>query len=281
MSSTAMKILHTADKVRYAGMSTEELRASFLLEGLFSRGRLQFSYVDLDRAVVGGVVPLASPIVLEASPELRSEHFCDRRELGVLNLGGEGAVLVDGEEYKLSKLDCLYAGRGARSVSFASSNPQSPAIFYLLSYPAHANHPTSVARFADLTPLRLGSIESCNQRSVYKAIYGEGIRSCQLVMGFTLLERGSDWNTMPAHTHLRRSEIYCYFDLDAAQRVIHLMGAPQETRHLVVSNHEAVVSPSWSIHAGVGTAAYGFCWGMGGENQAYDDMDPVQIADLR
>jgi len=201
----------------------------------------------------------------------------------VLNVGGAGSVTVDGTKFSLGKLDCLYVGRGSKSVVFASDDPAAPAAFYLLSYPAHAEFPTKMVTFEELKAgaVHLGSEDTCNKRSIYKAIHLEGIRSCQLVMGFTLLAAGSNWNTMPPHTHMRRSEVYFYFDVDEAQKVMHLMGPADETRHLVMSNREVVVSPGWSIHAGVGTKSYGFCWGMGGENQRYDDMDVVAIADLK
>ena len=276
-----MKLLQMADAVRYPRMSTGELREAFLLDGLFQPGAVQLAYVDLDRAVVGSAVPTTAPLELETQPELRAEFFCERRELGVLNVGGAGSVTVDGQVFQTGKLDCVYAGRGSKTISFASADPNAPAAFYLLSYPAHAEFPAKMARFADLEGLKLGASETCNKRTIYKAIHADGIRSSQLVMGFTLLEEGSNWNTMPAHTHMRRSEIYFYFDLAPAHRVLHLMGPPQETRHLVVADREVTISPGWSIHAGVGTANYGFCWGMGGENQAYTDMDPVQIPDLK
>jgi len=278
-----MKIVQMADAVRYPRMTTAELRETFLLEGLFSEGAIEMRYVDLDRAVIGGAVPTSSPLTLETAPELRSEYFCERREIGVLNVGGAGTVTVDGQNFALGKLDCAYAGRGSKVVTFASDNAAEPAAFYLLSYPAHAEYPAKMVTFAELEAgaVHLGSEETCNKRSIYKAIFLDGIRSCQLVMGFTLLAPGSNWNTMPPHTHMRRSEVYFYFDVDPAQRVMHLMGPADETRHLVMSDREVVVSPGWSIHAGVGTKSYGFCWGMGGENQRYDDMDPVPIAALK
>jgi len=278
-----MKIVQMADAVRYPRMTTAELRETFLLQGLFQSGAITVNYVDLDRSVIGGAVPTASPLTLETYPELRSEFFLERRELGVLNVGGAGSVTVDGTKFSLGKLDCLYVGRGSKSVVFASDDPAAPAAFYLLSYPAHAEFPTKMVTFEELKAgaVHLGSEDTCNKRSIYKAIHLEGIRSCQLVMGFTLLAAGSNWNTMPPHTHMRRSEVYFYFDVDEAQKVMHLMGPADETRHLVMSNREVVVSPGWSIHAGVGTKSYGFCWGMGGENQRYDDMDVVAIADLK
>jgi 4-deoxy-L-threo-5-hexosulose-uronate ketol-isomerase len=276
-----MKIVQMADAIRYPTMTTAQLRQTFLLEGLFREGELETRYVDLDRTVIGGAIPTTKPLVLETQPELRADYFLERRELGVLNVGGAGKITVDGQSFSLDKLDCLYVGRGNKAVGFTSDNPQQPAMFYLLSYPAHTTYPTKLAKFADLEPVNLGSVETCNKRSIYKAIYLDGIRSCQLVMGFTLLAPGSNWNTMPPHTHMRRSEVYFYFDVDPSQRVLHIMGPVDETRHLVMSNHDVVVSPGWSIHAGVGTMSYGFCWGMGGENQRYDDMDPLAIADLK
>jgi 4-deoxy-L-threo-5-hexosulose-uronate ketol-isomerase len=277
-----MKLYHMADPVRYARMTTEELRATFLLEDLFTPGRIDCDYIDADRAVIGSAVPTTAPLPLQSYPELRAGYFLERRELGVFNVGGTGTVTVDGAAYELERLDTLYVGRGSKSVAFASKAPETPAAFYLLSYPAHAEFPTRLAKFASLEGLKLGTYETCNKRTIYKAIYKDGrVRSCQLVMGFTLLDPGSNWNTMPPHTHNRRSEVYFYFDVDPAHCVVHLMGPPDATSHLVMTDKQVVVSPGWSIHAGVGTKNYGFCWGMGGENQAYDDMDAVAIKDLR
>ncbi|HVG27402.1 MAG TPA: 5-dehydro-4-deoxy-D-glucuronate isomerase [Acidobacteriaceae bacterium] len=276
-----MKLLQMSDPVRFPAMTTDELRSTFVLESLFRPGEVTLAYVDLDRAVVGAACPTTGALKLETQPELRAEFFLERRELGVLNIGAPGTVTVDGESFSMDKLDCLYVGRGKRDVSFTSHAADRPAAFYLLSYPAHAEYPTGLAKFAGLQPVQLGSVATCNRRSIYKAIHRDGLKSCQLVMGFTLLEEGSNWNTMPAHTHRRRSEIYMYFDLDPAHRVLHLMGPPQETRHIVLADRSIAISPGWSIHSGVGTTRYGFCWGMGGENQAYDDMDPVPIPELR
>jgi len=276
-----MRLYQMADAVRYELMNTEDLRDTFLLEDLFQSGEIEFAYVDLDRTVIGSAVPTKNVLKLETEPELRADYFLERRELGVLNVGGAGSVTVDGKSFELDKLDCLYVGRGSKEVSFSSKDAAKPANFYLLSYPAHAEYPTAMVKFADLKGLELGSVETCNKRTIYKAIYKEGIKSCQLVMGFTLLANGSNWNTMPAHTHMRRSEVYFYFDVDPAHRVFHLMGPADATSHLVVADKEVVISPGWSIHAGVGTKNYGFCWGMGGENQAYDDMDALTIAELK
>ncbi|MDP9038335.1 MAG: 5-dehydro-4-deoxy-D-glucuronate isomerase [Acidobacteriota bacterium] len=276
-----MKLYQMADPIRYARMTSAELRETFLLESLFTPGQIDLAYVDLDRTVIGSAVPTGAPLTLATQPELRADRFLDRRELGVFNVGGPGCVIVDGTPYDLAKLDCLYAGRGVKDVTFSSSDPADPAAFYLLSYPAHTSYPTAMVRFAELEPLALGAVETCNKRTIYKAIFRDGIQSCQLVMGFTLLDPGSNWNTVPPHTHMRRSEVYLYFNVDPAHRVVHLMGPPDATSHLIVADRQVAISPGWSIHAGVGTRNYGFCWGMGGENQAYDDMDPVSIADLK
>jgi 4-deoxy-L-threo-5-hexosulose-uronate ketol-isomerase len=276
-----MKTRSMADAVRYPTMTTAQLRETFLIDGLFRSGELHQVYIDLDRAVVGMAAPWRSPITLAADKMLRAEHFTERRELGVLNVGGSGAIHVGKERYALENLDCLYIGRGANEIAFESTDPESPAVFYLLSYPAHCSYPTALVRKAEASPLELGSAETCNRRTVCKYIHLEGTRSCQLVMGVTHLHSGSAWNTMPAHTHMRRSEIYMYFNLAEQARVFHLMGPAQETRHIVMENHDVVVSPGWSIHAGVGTQAYSFCWGMAGENQDYLDMDPAPLESLR
>lgn len=276
-----MKTLLMADPVRYPRMTTSELRETFLLESLCEPGQLKLCYVDLDRAVVGFAAPLDVPLPLTADPALRASFFNERRELGALNVGGAGTITVDGTNFALDNLDCLYISRGAKEVSFASGDTKTPAVFYLLSYPAHAEHPNCLIRKVDAKPMELGSMENCNRRTICKYIHLEGARSCQLVMGVTHLHPGNAWNTMPPHTHMRRSEIYMYFNLAPGARVFHLMGSPEETRHILMKNCETVVSPGWSIHAGMGTEAYSFCWGMGGENQDYSDMDPAPLTELR
>jgi 4-deoxy-L-threo-5-hexosulose-uronate ketol-isomerase len=323
-----MKILEMADLVRFRTMTTAELRETFLIDDLFQAGRIEMRYVDLDRTVIGSAVPTAKPLKLETDYALKANYFLERRELGVLNVGGAGTVTVGGGEtvtvgsakvvavggaevvtvggakvvavggaevvtvgqteavnvgvktFLLGKLDALYVGRGNEEVLFASANAEEPAEFYLLSYPAHAVWPTTLMKAAGQGKTPLGKAENANLREITKLIHLEGTRSCQLVMGFTQLAPGSVWNTMPAHTHMRRSEVYFYFDIPTDQRVIHLMGPGQETRNIVVANRQVVVSPGWSIHAGVGTSNYTFCWGMGGENQVYSDMDALAIAEL-
>lgn len=275
-----MRLIQVADVVRYPRMTTEELRAAFLLENLFQPGCLDLAYVDLDRVVIGSAVPLIEPLSLEPDPLLRADYFAERRELGILNVGRAGVVLIDGNAYDLANLDALYVGRGSKSISFLSTDPSAPAEYYLLSYPAHTTYPLTRVETAGSEKVVIGSPDAANLRRITKVIHLEGVQSCQLVMGYTELGIGSVWNTMPPHTHMRRTEVYFYFGLGPEERVIHLMGPPRETRHIVVANKQVVVSPGWSIHAGVGTSSYTFCWGMGGENQVYNDMDPVAIADL-
>jgi 4-deoxy-L-threo-5-hexosulose-uronate ketol-isomerase len=275
-----MKTIMMPDPVRYPRMTTGELRESFLIQGLYEASAIHLTYVDLDRAVIGIAAPLADSLSLPAGPELRANYFTERREVGALNIGGSGVIHVGQSSYELANLDVLYIGRGNDDVRFQSTSAGQPAIFYLLSYPAHTSYPVALVRIQDAQPTELGSAETCNKRTIYKYIHLGGAKSCQLVMGMTQLHPGSAWNTMPPHTHMRRSEVYLYFDVADGARVFHLMGPPNETRHLVVKNREAVVSPGWSIHAGMGTQAYRFCWGMGGENQDYADMDPAPLASL-
>jgi 4-deoxy-L-threo-5-hexosulose-uronate ketol-isomerase len=276
-----MKLYQMADPIRYSRMTTQELRDTFLIEGLFEPGTIRTVYIDLDRTVVGSAVPLQSPLRLGTYNELKSAYFTERREIGILNVGSTGSVTAGTTRYELEKLSCLYVGRGNESIVFESADAQRPAEFYLLSYPAHAVQPTSLRKLSEIQPLDLGVAENCSKRRLHKYIYLDGIKSCQLVMGFTQLGPGNIWNSIPPHTHMRRSEVYFYFDLPESERVIHLMGPADETRHLVVTNKQAVISPGWSIHAGAGTAPYSYCWGMGGENQEFTDMDGVAVSQLK
>jgi 4-deoxy-L-threo-5-hexosulose-uronate ketol-isomerase len=276
-----LDIRHAPDPVRFTRMNTAELRESLLIENLFVPGTLKMVYSHVDRAILGGATPLEQPLKLESSKELAAEYFTQRREIGVINIGQEGMVVVDGKEYPLANRDLLYIGRGNREILFQSCSAATPARFYLVSYPAHTAFPCAVGRKSEAEPAHLGSQAQANQRTIYKFIHPAGIRSCQLVMGFTELESGSVWNTMPPHTHARRSEVYLYFDMAPESMVIHCMGEPQETRHLVIRDSQAVISPSWSIHAGVGTQNYTFIWAMGGENQEFGDMDAAPIDTLK
>jgi 4-deoxy-L-threo-5-hexosulose-uronate ketol-isomerase len=269
------------DAARTKTMTTDELRASFLVQGLFVPGAVQLRHIDLDRVVLGGAVPKSLPLRLDAPPELLAEFFCERREVGVLNIGAAGRVSVDGVAYPLGNRDLVYVGRGSREVLFESDDATQPARFYIVSYPAHADHPTTRVSSKDVQSAEIGSIEQANCRRIARYIHTAGIQSAQLVMGMTALEPGSVWNTMPAHTHDRRTEVYLYFDLPASAVVFHQLGEPAETRHLIVRDGEVALSPGWSIHAGCGTTNYSFCWAMGGENQDYADMQPVDMNSLR
>ncbi len=276
-----MEARHTPDATRYPRLTADELRGGYLVQNLFQPGTVQLVYTDIDRAIIGGIVPTAEKLSLGTSKELASNFFAERREIGVINIGGKGAISVDGKEFTLAKRDCLYIGRGSRQIEFSSANSREPAWFYLVSYPAHATHPTRLATVADAEAVALGTQRDANQRTIRKYIHGGGIPSCQLVMGFTELKEGSIWNTMPPHTHARRSEIYLYFDVPADAAVFHFMGSAAETRHLVVRNGEAVLSPPWSIHCGAGTRHYCFIWAMGGENQEFADMDQIAVDALK
>jgi 4-deoxy-L-threo-5-hexosulose-uronate ketol-isomerase len=276
-----VRIIRTADAEAYRSLNSEELRQRFLIDDLFRPGQLELAYTDLDRAVAGGAMPGKVPLYLQAGQEMACNFFCERRELGVLNLGAQGTISVDGKTFQLAPLECLYIGRGSRDVSFASDCAETPACFYLISYPAHTNFPTTHAGLDQANVLELGSPVEANRRTIRQYIHLKGIRSCQLVMGFTELHEGSVWNTYPPHTHDRRTEVYCYFNLPPQGCVLHLLGEPEETRHIVMREKQVVLSPAWSIHSGVGTGSYRFAWAMGGENQAFEDMDAVQAFQLR
>ena len=264
-----------------AVLNTNELRAAFLLEDIFVAGAISLTYTDMDRAIIGAAIPTTQPLALGNDDALKADFFCQRRELGILNLGAAGSIVVDDATYQLNRHECLYIGRGSREVCFSSDSESEPAVYYLVSYPAHAVYPTLKASRAEANRVELGTSDEANERTIFQYIHEGGIRSCQLVMGFTEFKAGSVWNTMPCHTHARRSEVYCYFDVPPDQRVLHLMGEAQQTRPLWVAERQIVLSPPWSIHCGCGTASYRFVWAMGGENQTFTDMDRVAIADLR
>ncbi len=275
-----MEVRYAPDQNGFDKMNSEELRTSFLVS-LFQENTIKLVYSDIDRSICGSAVPQKQTLELKTSKqELAADYFLQRRELGIINIGAEGAVIVDGNEYVLETKDALYVGRGSKQVLFRSRKANDPAKFYLLSYPAHAAYPTRQAKFSKATALHLGSPEESNERTIYKYIYPGGISSCQLVMGLTELKKGSVWNTMPAHTHQRRSEIYMYFNLPNDHFVVHLIGKPTATKHVIVRNGQAVLSPSWSLHSGAGTVHYSFIWGMGGENQDFDDMDWIPMKDI-
>lgn len=271
--------------------TTDRLREEFLVDDLFQVGETKLLYSHIDRIIIGSVVPL-SPIKLTAGEELRAKYFLERRELGVINIGGAGTITVDGVDYKVDYKEGMYLGMGSKEVVFASENPENPAKFYLNSAPAHKAYPTVLIKpegessehvviVKDENKVELGSLEESNHRVICKYILPGQVESCQLVMGMTQLKPGSVWNTMSCHTHDRRMEVYLYFDMKENDFVMHYMGEPQETRHLVMRNQQAVISPSWSIHAGSGSRAYTFIWGMVGENQEFTDMDHVSNQELK
>ncbi len=261
-------------------MDTQQLRAAFLIDDLVRADYLHTVYTHYDRIIISGVKPVEEAVVLENIAELRSEFFLERREMGIINVGGSGTVEANGVAYELEKLSCLYVSRGTKEVRFLSKDANDPASYFIMSTLAHASYPTRVMHKEEAAPIALGGVETANKRTVYKYIHLDGIRSCQLVMGLTVLEKGSVWNSVPPHTHTRRTEVYFYFDLPEDQRLFHYMGQPQETRHIVMKNNEAVVSPPWSVHFGSGTSNYGFIWGMAGENQVYSDMDAAPVVEL-
>ncbi|MDA3893069.1 MAG: 5-dehydro-4-deoxy-D-glucuronate isomerase [Salinivirgaceae bacterium] len=260
---------------------TSRLRSEFLVQNLFIEDEVKICYSQYERYVVGGVFPVDETLSLDSIEYLKTENFCDRREVGAINIGGEGTIAVDGEKFTLKNKEALYIGKGSKKITFASNDKANPAKFYLGSTPAHASYPTVLVNKEKANILNLGSQETSNERTIYQLIVGGIVESCQLVMGLTELKTGSVWNTMPAHTHDRRMEAYFYFEVPKGQTVCHLMGEPQETRHLFIQNEEAVLSPEWGIHSGVGTSNYSFIWGMGGENIDYTDMDVIQPNELR
>jgi 4-deoxy-L-threo-5-hexosulose-uronate ketol-isomerase len=270
--------IHPEDAKNY---TTEKLRKELLIQNLFEENKINMIYSHVDRMITGGVSPV-EPVILEGSKkELGSSFFLERREIGIINIGPKGKVIADGEEFIIENRQGLYIGMGTKSVVFESCDSSHPAKFYFNSAPAHKSYPTVKIDKGNIQPNHLGSLSESNERTINKYIHPEGVQSCQLVMGMTSLEPGNMWNTMPCHTHERRMEVYLYFDLLEDAVVFHLMGTPQETRHIVMRNEQAVISPSWSIHSGVGTRNYTFIWGMAGENQEFSDMDNVAMKDLK
>ena len=272
--------------------TTQRLREEFLIQNLFVADEIKLVYSHIDRIITGAATPVSKTLELTAGDELRAEYFLQRREMGVINVGGTGVITIDGKQYELAYKDGMYIGMGARDISFSSKDSSAPAKLYLNSAPAHKAYPTVLIKpegepgegiviVKDENKVELGSLEESNHRVICKYILPGQVESCQLVMGMTKLAPGSVWNTMPCHTHDRRMEVYLYFEMPEDAFVMHYMGEPDETRHIIMRNEEAVISPSWSIHAGSGSQAYTFIWGMVGENQAFDDMDAVAMKDLR
>ncbi len=274
--------------VRYAqhpndakGYDTEALRQHFLIEKVFVDDEVSLTYSHSDRIIAGGIKPVNQVLTLEAGKEMGVDYFFERREAGIINIGGAGVVTLDGERYHLGSKDGLYVGMGVKDIQFESESDSAPAKFYFNSAPAHQAYPHTKIEISQAQPLKLGEDATLNKRTIYQYVHPNVCKSCQLVMGLTMLEPGSVWNTMPCHMHERRMEVYLYFDMAEETRVFHFMGQPHETRHLVMANEQAVISPSWSMHSGVATSSYTFIWGMCGENMTFDDMDHVDMNELR
>ncbi|QTM99165.1 5-dehydro-4-deoxy-D-glucuronate isomerase [Sediminibacillus dalangtanensis] len=277
-----MEIRYATNPTDLKQYDTERIRKEFLVENLFKTGELNLVYSHYDRLITGGAVPVKEALKLEAGDLLKTEYFLERREVGIINIAeGAGIVTVDGEKYELNKRDCVYVGLGHENVSFASKDSSKPARFYIVSATAHKQYPTKKIAIEEATPNHLGSDSQSNKRTIYQYIHAGGIQSCQLMMGMTLLAPNNMWNTMPPHLHDRRMEAYLYFDMDEDSRVIHFMGRPDETRHIVMKNEQVVFSPPWSIHSGVGTDNYTFIWAMAGENYTFTDMDSVSMDELK
>ena len=269
---------HPEDSKHY---TTEELRKHYLIEKVFIEDEVNLVYSHVDRVIAGGITPVKKALKLEGCKELGSEYFLERRELGVINIGGDGKVVIDGVEYEVKSREGLYVGMGSKELVFTSADEKNPAKFYINSSPAHKTYPTVMINLEKANKVHLGDLANSNKRTIYQYVHPAVCQSCQLVMGMTMLEPNNMWNTMPCHTHERRMEVYLYFDMTDDNKVFHLMGEPNETRHIVMGNEQAVISPSWSIHSGVGTKNYTFIWGMAGENQTFTDMDHVAMNDLR
>lgn len=266
----------------YASLGGAELRKHYLVDDLFAEGVVKLVHWEGERTIIGSAVPLSTPLPLVSPAEIKASHFSDRRELGVANLGSAGGtVTVEGKAHALAPRDFIYLSKGASEVTFASDSADTPAKFYLVSHPAHAAHPTSVIRKADAETVTIGSPSNASERTLRRYIHTRGVKSCQLVMGYTDLSPGSVWNTMPPHTHTRRTEIYLYFDMEPGAIAFHFMGPPEDTKHIVVRNFQAVLSPAWSMHFGAATSRYAFVWSMGGENQEFEDMHGVTLDRLR
>ena len=276
-----MRVIHSVHPDDFKAYQTALIRERFLIGKQVQPNQVNCTYTHYDRMIVGFANPVNQQLELPNYPNLRAEYFLERRETGIINVGGDGTITADGQSFELKKLDCLYIGKGTKRVTFSSNNEAEPAVFYMLSSPAHATHPTTRLTHADAVKVTLGSAATANHRTINKYIHLEGIKSCQLVMGLTILHEGSVWNTMPPHVHDRRMEAYFYFDVPEGQKIFHYMGESEETRHITMDNYDAVVSPPWSIHAGSGTASYSFVWGMAGENLDYTDMDPIAIPDIK
>jgi 4-deoxy-L-threo-5-hexosulose-uronate ketol-isomerase len=276
-----MEIRYASNNKDAKNYDTQRLRDEYLIENLFMENEIKLVYSHIDRIIVGGIFPITEKIKLKGGKELGSNFFLERRELGVINIGGPGIIILDNEEFILNNKDAIYIGLGIKEVFFKSLDIKNPAKFYLNSAPAHCKYPTTLITLEKAKKVKMGDTSTSNKRTINQYIHPDVCKSCQLVMGMTVLEDGSVWNSMPTHTHDRRMEVYFYFDMNENTRIFHFMGEPNETRHIIMKNEEAVISPSWSIHSGAGTASYTFIWGMAGENQTFTDMDHIEMKDLR
>ena len=276
-----MEIRYASNNKDAKNYDTQRLRDEYLIENLFMENEIKLVYSHIDRIIVGGIFPITEKIKLKGGKELGSNFFLERRELGIINIGGPGIIILDNEEFILNNKDAIYIGLGIKEVFFKSLDIKNPAKFYLNSAPAHCKYPTTLITLEKAKKVKMGDTSTSNKRTINQYIHPDVCKSCQLVMGMTVLEDGSVWNSMPTHTHDRRMEVYFYFDMNENTRIFHFMGEPNETRHIIMKNEEAVISPSWSIHSGAGTASYTFIWGMAGENQTFTDMDHIEMKDLR
>lgn len=277
-----MEVRYSPDQNGFKKFSTDELRKSFLIEDLFQKNKIALTYSDVDRSITGSAVPSGRSLKLIATKkEMSANYFTERRELGIINIGSSGTVSINGKVYKMDNKDGFYIGRGEKNIEFKSKSASDPAMFYFVSYPAHTSYPDKHITYNNATKRNLGTIEDANKRVINQYFHPGIMQTCQLVMGLTELEEGCVWNTMPCHTHQRRSEVYMYFNLKTESIVVHILGEPTETRHIIIRNQQAVLSTSWSMHSGCGTQNYSFIWAMGGENQEFDDMDWISMKELK
>ena len=276
-----MEIRYSADIVRYKTMTNQALRETFVVDTLWTPDYVPLVYSDIDRGVIGSAVPVNSSLTIPTHKDLASEYFAQRREVGIINIGGAGTIEADGKIYAMQTYDSLYIGRGTHGITFASDEAERPAKFYFVSYPAHSRYETTHIKLDAAKRVHLGAVETSNKREIVQSIHPDLVQTCQLVMGFTRLETGNVWNTFPPHTHKRRSEYYMYFDLlDEDARVFHFMGEADNMRAMIMKDGEVALSPIWSMHCGAGTSAYSFVWSMGGENQDFDDMDHIHPSEM-
>jgi 4-deoxy-L-threo-5-hexosulose-uronate ketol-isomerase len=275
-----MEIRYSADIVRYKSMTNSELRDTFVVQTLWGEDEVPLVYSDIDRGIVGSAVPVKKVLEIPTHKDLASDYFAQRREIGIINIGGTGQIEVDGVSYDMAALDSLYVGRESQGIKFSSSDAANPAKYYFVSYPAHKRYDTQHVKKSEANLVELGATETSNDRVIFQPIHPDIVKTCQIVMGFTILKEGSVWNTFPPHTHKRRSEFYMYFDLNDDARVFHFMGEADNMRNMIMKSGEVALSPIWSMHCGAGTSSYSFIWSMGGENQVFTDMDHISPTEV-